>query len=68
MPYISIEDLPKNIQKTLPVHAQEIYKEVFNSAWQEYSDEQIAFKVAWAAVKKKYEKDRNGFWKLKGGL
>ena len=65
MPYISIEDLPKNIQKHLPVQAQEIYKKVFNSAWQEYSDEPTAFKVAWTAVKKQYEKGESGFWRLK---
>ena len=65
MPYISVEDLPKNIQKHLPIHAQEIYKQVFNNAWAEYSDETTAFKVAWAAVKKQYEKNKSGFWKLK---
>jgi cation transport regulator ChaB len=42
------------------------YREAFNSAWQEYQDaskrrgneslEEVAHKVAWAAVKQKYEK------------
>ena len=50
----------------LPAHAQDIYREAFNHAWQEYaspeerrgdaSREETAHKVAWSAVKKKYEK------------
>ena len=60
MPYISIKDLPVRIQRHLPIHAQEIYKEAFNTAWVEYSDEQTAFKVAWAAVKKSMRKTGMG--------
>ncbi len=67
MPYASIEDLPGNIREHLPPHAQEIYRQVFNNAWQKYSDEQTAFKVAWSAVKKQYEKGSDGFWKVKEG-
>ncbi|HYP57714.1 MAG TPA: ChaB family protein, partial [Beijerinckia sp.] len=41
-------------------HAQDIFREAFNSAFDEYhSDrrqEEIAFRVAWAAVKKQYHK------------
>jgi cation transport regulator len=47
-------------------HAQDIYREAFDSAWDEYQDpakrrgyeslEEVAHKVAWAAVKKKYQK------------
>jgi len=46
----------------LPLHAQEIYLAAFNKAWAEYeargSDqrERTAHRVAWAAVKRKYEK------------
>lgn len=55
--------------------AQEIYKEAFNSAWDEYADasdrrgddsrEEVAHKVAWSAVKNDYEKDSEGRWKRK---
>ena len=65
MPYASIEDLPQNIQNNLPIHAQEIFKETFNNALEKYSNEVTAFKVAWAAVKKKYQKDQNGLWREK---
>lgn len=66
MPYEELADLPDAVKNHLPKHAQEIYKEAFNSAWEEYADphkrrddasrEEVAHKVAWAAVKKQYEK------------
>lgn len=72
MPYASISELPDSVREHVPKHAQEIYKEVFNSAWDDYADkdhrrgsesrEEAAHKVAWAAVKKKYEKGGDGDW------
>lgn len=69
MPYKSINDLPDNVRDVLPRHAQEIFQEAFNSAFDEYAErgpegrEETAFKVAWAAVKKKYRKnDKTGKW------
>lgn len=66
MPYKTNQDLPESIRHVLPAHAQDIYREVFNHAWQTYanpqdrrddaSQEETARKVAWAAVKKKYQK------------
>lgn len=44
----------------LPPHAQEIYREAFNHAWQEYAGdprgEEVPHRVAWAAVKRQYRK------------
>jgi cation transport regulator len=75
MPYDKISELPDSVKDNLPKHAQEIYKEAYNSAWDQYDDpeerrgdasrEETAHKVAWAAVKKKYEKD-DGKWREKG--
>jgi cation transport regulator len=63
MPYTSINDLPDPVKHSLPKHAQEIFKEAFNSAYHEYdSNESRAFKVAWGAVKKQYRK-ADGEWK-----
>jgi cation transport regulator len=72
MPYSRLDELPEPVQENLPRHAQEIYKEAFNSAWDEYKDpesrrgeasrEETAHKVAWAAVKEKYEKGDDGEW------
>ena len=74
MPYDKLNELPDSVKDNLPKGAQEIYKEEFNSAHEEYKDpnkrrgkesqEEAAHKVAWAAVKKKYEKS-NGKWRLK---
>ena len=76
MPYTSPSDLPDNVRNVLPAHAQEIYMEAFNSAWDQYdrpeerrgdsSREETAHRVAWAAVKNKYKKDEEtGRWKEK---
>ncbi len=71
MPYTQNSQLPEGVKDNLPGSAQDIYREVFNRAWEEYSDpadrrgdasrEETAHRVAWAAVKKKYEK-KSGRW------
>lgn len=63
MPYKSIKELPERIKKALPKKAQELFMKVFNKAYEKY-DEATAFKVAWAAVKKRYTKAKNGKWVL----
>lgn len=67
MPYKRLEDLPDSVKDNLPHHAQEIYKEAYNSAFETYNkDEERAHRVAWAAVKDKYLKDEmSGDWKPK---
>ncbi len=74
MPYSSKSDLPDSVKDNLPAHAQDIYKEAYNSAYKEYKDpddrqgnnslEETAHKVAWSAVKKGYDKV-DGKWKKK---
>jgi len=60
MPYLTNYDLPASIQHRLPEHGQDIFRQAFNHAWQQYADdprhEEIAHRVAWAAVKRVYEK------------
>ena len=75
MPYDNLRDLPESVRDNLPKHAQEIYKEAYNSAWDQYKDpeerrgdasrEETAHKVAWSAVKREYEKGDNGKWRRK---
>jgi len=67
MPYAKLSDLPESVRDNLPKHAQEIYQSAYNSAYEEYNkDEERAHRVAWAAVKNKYEKDeKSGKWKTK---
>jgi len=38
MPYRTDAELPNNVKDNLPTHAQDIYREAFNNAWQEYED------------------------------
>lgn len=71
----SLMDLPKGAEE-LPNHAKEIYRKAHNNALEQYKDprkrrgraslEEVAHKVAWAAVKKEYEKDKKtGKWRRK---
>jgi cation transport regulator len=71
MPYATTAELPP-AERHLPPHAQEIFRSAFNNAWATYADrgphdqEEIAFRVAWAAVKKQYRK-RGEIWLPKAG-
>lgn len=75
MPFKSTQDLPDGVKNVLPAHAQAIYKEAFNSAFDEYKKpserrgnetrEEVAHKVAWAAVKHKYQKGADDKWHSK---
>lgn len=77
MPYEKNKDLPDQVRENLPQRAQTIYREAFNSAFDQYSSsehrregagrEETAHRVAWNAVKEKYAKDDNGEWKRKRG-
>ena len=63
MPYDKRSDLPDSVKDNLPAHAQDIYKEAFNSAWEQYKhDEERAHRVAWGAVKGSYHKNEQGEW------
>lgn len=59
VPYQTLDEMPPAVRK-LPRHAQEIFRAAFNAAWQSYAErapearEETAFRVAWAAVKKRY--------------
>jgi cation transport regulator len=44
---------------------QEIFLAAFNNANEEYKEEETAFKVAWSAVKRDYEKGEDGNWHKK---
>ena len=63
MPYNSANQLPDSVKNVLPKHAQDIYRAAFNNAYEEYDREESAHRVAWNAVKKKYEKnEETGKW------
>lgn len=74
MPYEARSDLPGSVQNALHnvPHAQTIYREAYNSAYEQYKDpesrqgdrsrEEVAHAVAWSAVEQKYEKGSDGYW------
>lgn len=74
MPYTSRTELPESVRSALKQvpHAQSIYQEAYNSAYEQYKDaedrqddrdrEETAHAVAWSAVKQKYQKESDGLW------
>jgi cation transport regulator len=64
MLYASNEHLSLRLRERLPELAQDIYREAFNHAHDRYGREEIAHRVAWAAVKRKYER-QHGVWVAK---
>ena len=60
MPYQTNADLPAPIQRRLPAHAQDIYREAFNHAFAAHAgdprQEEAAHRIAWSAVKRSYVK------------
>jgi len=75
MPYNNRSALPDSVRHVLPAHAQDIYLEAFYSAWDQYKEsedrrgddsrEEVAHKVAWAAVKHQYQKGDDDKWHKK---
>ncbi|MFP4054614.1 MAG: ChaB family protein [Phycisphaerae bacterium] len=72
MPYANREQLRESLRDKLPKHAQDIYVEAYNNAYERFEDpskirgkdsqEEAAHKVAWSAVKKEYHKGDDGKW------
>jgi cation transport regulator len=56
MPYETNLELPSAVRENLPPHAQDIFRAAFNHALDRHGDEPRAFRTAWAAVKRSYEK------------
>lgn len=65
MPYAFNTDLPAAIQRHLPEHAQDIYREAFNHAHAAHvgdpRQEEAAHRIAWAAVNRSYVKVGDGW-------
>ncbi|MFW6135431.1 MAG: ChaB family protein [Chloroflexota bacterium] len=69
--YESIQDLPDTVRDVLPPEAQEAYLEGFNASWESYDEEKtsemtqeaVANRDAWAAVKREFTQDpESGKW------
>jgi cation transport regulator len=70
VPYETNADLPENLQRLLPPHAQDIYRAAFNHAFSAHAgdprQEEAAHRIAWAAVKRSYIKTPEG-WRRRPG-
>lgn len=66
MPYKNKESLPKQVS-ALPDKAKTIWMAAFNAAHDGGRSETMSMRIAWAAVKKKYQKTENR-WVAKGKL
>ena len=70
MPYPTNDSLPSSVRLHLPAHAQDIYRQAFNHAWASHAQEprpeprheEIAHRIAWAAVKRHFAKGGDGRW------
>jgi cation transport regulator len=62
-PYSNNDQLPPSVKDALPIHAQDIFRNAFNSAYASGKSEEVCFKIAWAAVKNAgYKKNKDGKW------
>jgi cation transport regulator len=55
MPYRSIRELPPTVRDSLPQQAQAVYREAFNIAWEQCTEEEaaregIAHRFAWKSA------------------
>jgi cation transport regulator len=70
MPYSSNDELPASVRAHLPPHAQDIYRAAFNHAHAAHAgdprQEEIACRIAWAAVKRGFVKDGSRWVPLDG--
>jgi cation transport regulator len=72
MSYKTIEDLPADMRRVLPKVALEAYLKAYNEALEDFKNpvkrrfgdpiEDVASRIAWIAVKKKFVKDDLGSW------
>lgn len=63
MPYKTVSELPSEIKDNLPPKAQEVWRKVFNSAYNLYQDDAKSAKVAWQGIKEAgYRKNELDNW------
>ena len=76
-PYEGIEDLPDTIRDVLPVEAQHVYLETYQTSWGTYQEgqggemgqEAVAHRDGWNAVKRDFVKNENtGRWYKEGEM
>jgi cation transport regulator len=75
MRYASNEDLSPTVRGILPTDAQDLYRETYNQAWDDYDEasqedmsrHDMAHRQAWMAVERAFVRDPNsGIWRARG--
>jgi cation transport regulator ChaB len=67
MPYDRNDQLPKPVTHTLPGHAQDIFRNVVNSAISGGASDESAHRQAWGAVSHSYKRPKGGGrWSARG--
>ncbi|MEB3355211.1 MAG: ChaB family protein [Synechococcales bacterium] len=62
MPYETLDNLPQDIQGSMPEYAQRVFMTAYNSAESDGMSHEGATQVAWDTVKHEYVQDENGQW------
>lgn len=67
MPYATNDELPAPVRRVLPGHAQDIYRAAFNAAYARHgaAREDVAHRIAWAAVKRAYVHVGGALWRAR---
>jgi cation transport regulator len=69
MPYEKLTDLPDSVRDNLPKHAPEIYRAAYNSAEEQYDEEDRRHRVAWSERRRaKVREERRRQVGREGGL
>ena len=68
MPYTSPADLPPSVRDHIADdHGRRLFMHVFNSVWERGGGEEVAFRQAWAALKRAgWRKGPDGLWRHDG--
>ena len=61
-PFPTNADLPGTIQRRFPQRAQDIFREAFNHCFDQHGDQEHAVRMAWVAVKRRYQEMPDGNW------
>lgn len=69
--YNNISELPRELRDSLPPEAQDLYLEVYNTAWQNYEEregvedngdrETVSHNAAWDEVQKEFVRQGNAW-------
>ena len=60
--YANNAELPVAVRMSLPSHAQDLFRDAYNRAFDHYQREAVAHRIAWDAVKRDYSHRAAHLW------